>query len=120
MGYSSERKRRTKQRILESAHRLFAAQGFDATSIEKVMRDCSLTRGGFYAHFRNKSELYRDAMSRAVSNGRQWGAASGDGDARSSIESVLSEYLDGQHLKFFAADVASEEPEVRSAYTSAF
>lgn len=111
MADSSERKRRTKQRILESARRLFAAKGFDATSIEEIMRDCSLTRGGFYAHFGSKSELYRDAMSHALS---------GESDASGSIESVLSEYLDAERLKFFAADVASEEPEVRSAYTRAF
>jgi len=120
MSYPSGRKGRTKQRILESAYRLFAAKGFDATSIEEIMRDCSLTRGGFYAHFRNKSELHRDAMSHAASHGRLWGAASGEGAASGSIESVLSEYLDAQHLKFFAADVASEEPQVRSAYTNAF
>jgi TetR/AcrR family transcriptional repressor of nem operon len=120
MSYSSARKRRTKQRILESAYRLFAAKGFGATSIEEIMRDCSLTPGGFYAHFRSKSQLHRDAMSHAASHGRLWGSASGEGAVGSSIESVLSEYLDTRQLKFFAADVASEEPQVRSAYTDAF
>ena len=66
MRYDPQHKRRTRQRILESAARLFTARGFDAVSIEDVMRDCGLTRGGFYAHFASKAALYREATGHHV------------------------------------------------------
>ena len=61
MRYGSEHKSRTRQRILASAAKLFAARGFAGVSIEDLMRDCGLTRGGFYAHFKSKAVLYREA-----------------------------------------------------------
>ncbi len=66
MRYSRGQKDLTRQRILESAARLFATQGYAAISIEEVMRACGLTRGGFYAHFRSKAALYREATGRDV------------------------------------------------------
>lgn len=104
MGHSSERKRRTRRKILEAARRLFAARGFDATAIEDIMRECSLTRGGFYAHFASKAALYREVF-----------------DHGASVEpgECLAEDADAR-FAFFAADVASTEPEVRAAYASAF
>jgi len=66
MRYSRDQKDRTRRRILDSAARLFAAQGFTAVSIDDVMRDCGLTRGGFYAHFRSKAVLFREATGHSV------------------------------------------------------
>jgi AcrR family transcriptional regulator len=132
MRYSNQHKQETRRKILGSAYRLFAAKGFDATSIEEIMRDCVLTRGGFYAHFKSKSDLYREAMRLAAPEER---LPSDDcdlletGDESGWIAALLSEYLDGEirrdhcdnsRLSFFARDVASEEPQVRTAYTTAF
>ena len=65
MAHPKDRKQRTRQRILSAAARLFAAQGFTATTIEEVMLDCGLTRGGFYAHFRSKAQLHQEALLQA-------------------------------------------------------
>ena len=48
---------------MAGARKLFAAQGFAATSIDAVMQESGLTRGGFYAHFKSKGELYREVMN---------------------------------------------------------
>jgi TetR/AcrR family transcriptional repressor of nem operon len=112
MGYQIRHKARTRQRILEAANRLFAAQGYEGTSIDEIMRACELTRGGFYAHFSSKGQLYRDAL------------VHGD-----SAEAVLGEYLgSGERASanlssafaFLAVDLASKIPEVRAAFTDAF
>jgi TetR/AcrR family transcriptional regulator, transcriptional repressor for nem operon len=112
MAYSIGRKARTRQSILEAANRLFAAKGYEGTSIDEIMRACGLTRGGFYAHFASKEELYRNALA----PGR-------------SIDAMLGEYLDtaapagprpSPAFAFLAIDVASKSPEVRAAYTEAF
>src|SRR5437762_2709596 len=66
MPHPKDRKQRTRQRILDAAARLFRARGFDAIAIEDVMRECRLTRGGFYAHFRSKAQLYQEAVTGAL------------------------------------------------------
>ena len=62
MPYSATHKLQTRQRILESARRLFNARGFAEVSIGEVMEDAGLTHGGFYRHFKDKDELYADAV----------------------------------------------------------
>jgi TetR/AcrR family transcriptional repressor of nem operon len=112
MAYSINHKARTKQRILKAASQLFSAKGYDGTSIDEIMRACGLTRGGFYAHFSSKGQLYRDAL------------VHGD-----SVDAVLGEYLGtalpasaklSPAFAFLAVDVASKTPEVRAAFTDAF
>jgi TetR/AcrR family transcriptional regulator, transcriptional repressor for nem operon len=123
MRYSKQHKQATKQKIIRNANALFTAKGFDGTSIEEIMRSCALTRGGFYAHFRSKAQLYREAIK--LSAVRRIAPIT---DENKWIETLLSEYLDSgkehetsnDRWAFFASDLASENPEVRSAYAIAF
>ena len=62
MPYTAQHKLATRQKILESARRLFNAKGFAAVSIEEVMSAAGLTHGGFYRHFSGKDELYAEAV----------------------------------------------------------
>jgi AcrR family transcriptional regulator len=62
MPYSARHKRQTRQRILESARRLFNHKGFAEVSIGEIMEHAGLTHGGFYRHFKDKDELYAEAV----------------------------------------------------------
>ena len=62
MPYTAAHKRHTRQRILESARRLFNSRGFAQVSIGEVMENAGLTHGGFYRHFKDKDELYAEAV----------------------------------------------------------
>jgi TetR/AcrR family transcriptional repressor of nem operon len=62
MPYSPEHKRETREKILESARRLFNRKGFAGVSIEEIMSAAGLTHGGFYRHFSGKDELYAAAV----------------------------------------------------------
>jgi TetR/AcrR family transcriptional regulator, transcriptional repressor for nem operon len=62
MPYSPKHKRDTREKILESARRLFNRKGYSGVSIEEVMRHAGLTHGGFYRHFSCKDELYAAAV----------------------------------------------------------
>ena len=64
MPYSATHKQHTRQRILESARRLFNSKGFAQVSIGEVMENAGLTHGGFYRHFKDKDELYAEAVRR--------------------------------------------------------
>lgn len=63
MPYTSEHKSRTRGKIVESARRLFNRHGFEQVSIDRVMADAGLTRGGFYHHFDSKDQLYAAAVA---------------------------------------------------------
>jgi AcrR family transcriptional regulator len=63
MPYTSEHKERTRARIVESARKLFNRHGFEQVSIDRIMTDAGLTRGGFYHHFGSKDELYAAAVA---------------------------------------------------------
>ena len=62
MSYSPKHKRDTREKILESARRLFNRNGYSGASIEEIMTDAGLTHGGFYRHFSGKDELYAAAV----------------------------------------------------------
>jgi TetR/AcrR family transcriptional regulator, transcriptional repressor for nem operon len=62
MPYPPEHKARTRARIVEKARVLFNHRGFEQVTIDAVMKEAGLTRGGFYHHFRNKDELYSEAV----------------------------------------------------------
>lgn len=50
-----------RQRIIESAIRLFAARGVDGVGVAEVMADAGFTHGGFYNHFASKEDLVHEA-----------------------------------------------------------
>ena len=63
MPYAADHKDRTRARIVDSARVLFNRHGFEAVSIDEVMKGAGLTRGGFYHHFPSKEALYAAAVS---------------------------------------------------------
>jgi len=52
----------TRQQILETAQRLFAELGYDATSLQMIADELGLTKAAVYYHFRAKSDILRAAM----------------------------------------------------------
>jgi len=54
----------TRARILDVAQRLVLAQGFTGTSIDQIVDEADLTKGGFFYHFKGKSDLARALMRR--------------------------------------------------------
>lgn len=129
MPHPADRAARTRERILASAYRLFITQGYDNTSIDDIMQDCALTRGGFYAHFDSKGQLYAEAILHAAQQSRLAGGKPEGVSARSWLRQLLASYLDRDRcarndwpcpLAFLATDVTRREPEIRNAYTRAF
>ena len=61
--------RSTRERLLELAAEVFAAEGYGAVSVRDLARRSSLTTGAIYAHFLNKAELLVDAIDARVATG---------------------------------------------------
>jgi AcrR family transcriptional regulator len=53
---------RTRQQILETAQRLFAELGYDATSLQMIADELGLTKAAVYYHFRAKNEILHAIM----------------------------------------------------------
>ena len=65
MRYPANHKRTTRRRIVEAASQAFRERGVTETGVDEVMRRAGLTHGGFYAHFRDKTELIAEACDSA-------------------------------------------------------
>ena len=59
-------------RILETAERLFYQKGYEHTSIQDILDELKLSKGGFYHHFESKLQLL-DALCQAqmLENGQK-------------------------------------------------
>ncbi len=58
MNKNIERGQATRAHLIEVATRLFAAHGYDGTSIEAVLAESGVSRGSLYHHFPGKEALY--------------------------------------------------------------
>ncbi len=117
-----EKKQQSRARILQSAATLFTRNGFDAISIDDVMRDAGLTRGAFYAHFSSKTELYREAILEGARVGRAKLFCKGPPAnvlefARHYLELDVDTPWQGCPLAFLVTDIAHQVPEVKKTYT---
>lgn len=129
MPYSAQHSARTRARIVESARILFNRHGFEDVTIDMVMGEAGLTRGGFYNHFKSKEALYEEAvLSFLHGRGARWRAESGIDPANpgfANVESMIAGYLSPEHLGdldgqcpmiALPSDVARANPEVRTSY----
>jgi AcrR family transcriptional regulator len=57
---------RTRRQILETAQRLFAERGYDATSLQMIADELGLTKAAVYYHFPAKSEILDEAVRPGV------------------------------------------------------
>ncbi len=62
----AKRERSSKESILETAGRLFTANGYEATSVDAILFDCKLSKGTFYHYFGSKSEVLDGVVDRML------------------------------------------------------
>lgn len=67
MPYAPTHKPKTRIRIVNAASALFKKHGFENVTIDQVMAAAGLTRGGFYAHFKNKEALFVACVENGMS-----------------------------------------------------
>ncbi len=55
-----------KQHLLDAAIRVFAVKGFDDASMREIAAEAGLTTGAIYHHYKNKDDLFYDAVKEAA------------------------------------------------------
>jgi AcrR family transcriptional regulator len=116
----------SKQKIVDSAKRMFWHHGYSTTSPRQVMADSGVNQGSFYHHFPTKPDLGREVVE---ANGRDvldsvQAAMDGQPTGRDRLAAFLesaNEALDGCRVGGFAYDAGIlAEPELRESLESVF
>jgi AcrR family transcriptional regulator len=127
MPYSAKHKQDTRQRILESARRLFNSKGFAEVSIGEIMEDAGLTHGGFYRHFNDKGELYAEAVRRFLCEEapKPWQQRGSSASRKTRAQRIVDAYFSKDHfddcetccpLIGLPSDVSRSDDTVKAAY----
>lgn len=128
MGYSVGHKEKTRERIVQSAARLFRRHGYNGVGIDDIMAAAELTRGGFYAHFKSKLELFTMALTEELELAKQVRRLGEPEDECTSgaVRALIDFYLESANRKripalcplvSLSADVARCGEEASAAYT---
>lgn len=86
----------TKQLIIDAAFSLFYEFGFKTTSIDKIMKKTTMSKGAFYHHYKNKKELGLEVISLKVQKRVVDGMIkplNEEGDAFQLLERVFTDRL---------------------------
>ena len=117
MRYPPEHKQQSKSRILKAGRAVFANVGFDRATINSIMDEAGMTRGGFYKHFESKTEL----LIAVVKDGHVTVPDTVD----CKVSDILARYVGQEHLDnkgeacplfTFPTDVSRHNSEVKQAY----
>ena len=67
----------TKERILLTALRLFARDGYEAVSVSDIAGELGMTKGALYKHFKNKRDIFESIVARMERRDTEQAAAHG-------------------------------------------
>jgi TetR/AcrR family transcriptional repressor of nem operon len=130
--YRPDHSRETRARIVVSARKLFNRSGFDAVSIQQIMRDAGLTHGGFYKYFTSKSDLYAEVLECFFTDPKwnnSWKGVHVDLNAADAGAQIVRAYLSQQHfdevenccpMVALPSDVARSNDNAKRAYQTVF
>lgn len=77
-------------RIVDTASKLFRERGYDGVGIAELMATAGFTHGGFYKHFRSKSDLINEAAAISL-------AQSAEKIAELDLSAFVKEYVSRKH-----------------------
>jgi AcrR family transcriptional regulator len=132
MPYAAEHRDRVRRKIVDSARRLFNRNGFESVSVDSIMADAGLTRGGFYSYFDSKSDLYAEALTCFFTDPdwkNHWEGVQIDVASAEAGPQIVRAYLSRQHFEdrenscpmvALPSDVARSDETVRTAFEKVF
>jgi TetR/AcrR family transcriptional regulator, transcriptional repressor for nem operon len=128
MKLTKEEAEANRQKVLETAGRLFRQHGFDGVGVADLMRAAGFTHGGFYNHFSSKAELAAEAASLGLkdSSSKLSDVLTNEQKAgSSSLAKFVKSYLSSEHrddraggctIASLACDAARENKEVQAGF----
>jgi TetR/AcrR family transcriptional repressor of nem operon len=132
MPYPAGHRERVRKTIVESARRLFNRKGFENVSVDSIMSQAGLTRGGFYSYFDSKSDLYAEVLSCFFTDPNwksRWDGVDVDLGSGDAGPQIVQAYLSRQHFDdvenscpmiALPSDVARSDDKVKAAFETVF
>ena len=127
MRVSKEKAAQNRERILNSAARLFREHGIDATGVDAITEDAGLTHGGLYSQFGSKEVIAAEAIRFALARGKRvWQRALERNPGTRALPAIVDGYLSRAHrdapgtgcvLAALGPDIARQARRVRQAFT---
>ena len=97
MKVSREQAAENRERILETAARLFRERGFDGIGVADLMQGAGLTHGGFYGQFASKEDLAAKACERALAQSAARIERVIAEHPKNTLQAVAASYLSARH-----------------------
>ncbi len=126
MKVSREQAAENRERIVDTAAKLFRERGFDGIGVADLMKAAGLTHGGFYGHFASKDDLAAEACARALGKSVSgWDALIEEAE-EDPLAAITASYLSPKHrdragagclIAALGADVSRQKPSIRRAVT---
>ena len=82
----------TREHIMATAESIILNRGYSGTSIEEIINEAGITKGGFFYHFKGKNDLARKLILRYLGNDLAFFTELSD-RARSLTEDPLQRFL---------------------------
>jgi len=132
MPYPAGHRDRVREKIVDSARRLFNRNGFENVSVDCIMASAGLTRGGFYSYFDSKSDLYAEVLSCFFTDPNwknRWKGVDVDLASPEAGPQIVRAYLSRQHfddvenscpMVALPGDVARGDERVKTAFETVF
>jgi AcrR family transcriptional regulator len=132
MPYPAGHREKIRQKIVQTARRLFNQRGFENVSINEIMGAAGLTRGGFYSYFESKTELYAETLACFFTDPKwknTWKGVEIDLNSAPVGPQVVKAYLSRQHFEnvkdscpmvALPSDVARADKTAKRAFEGVF
>jgi AcrR family transcriptional regulator len=132
MPYPAGHRDKVRKKIVESARRLFNRNGFENVSVDSIMANAGLTRGGFYSYFESKSDLYAEVLGCFFTDPNwknRWKGVRVDLTSPDAGPQIVRAYLSRQHfddvenscpMVALPSDVARGDERVKAAFETVF
>ena len=121
-GTPRERRRKARQRVVETALKLAERSSFREITVEEIARSAGVSRPAFYTHFDDKEDLLLAALASVANRlyemaDRWWHGVGPPAErVRRALEGVVAVYAEEARLLRIAAEVATYDAEVRSLW----
>ena len=128
MKLTKEKAAHNRQRIIETAGRLFRQHGFDGVGVADLMKAAGFTHGGFYNHFPSKEALAAETASSGLNNSNSKlsdALVDAESSGRSGLPKFVESYLSSEHrddraggctMASLASDAARGNEEIQAGF----
>src|SRR3954470_4631551 len=97
MKVSREQAVENRERIVETAARLFRERGFEGVGVADLMKEAGLTHGGFYGHFSSKEDLIAEASARVLADSLAGWNRLAERGGENPLPALADTYLTKEH-----------------------